>query len=66
MFSEQECKLGEAMAWPVDQTGKRVHAMTICSAWNLLRTFHNKPRREKAIKDTKVVKAWNQHLARRT
>ena len=65
MFSEQECKLGEDKAWTADETGKRVQAMAICIACNLLRIFHDKLRREEGIEDTKVAKAWNQRLAAR-
>lgn len=64
-FNEQECKLGEDKAWTADENGKRIQALAICIACNLLRIFHDKIRREEGITDAKVEKAWKDKLGRR-
>jgi hypothetical protein len=62
-FNQHERKLEEAKAWTANDTGKRIQAIAICIAHNLLRLFGAKLEREEGIVDTKVVKAWNERLA---
>lgn len=64
-FNEQECNLGEDNASTADGNGKRVQALAICIAYNLLRIFHDWIRREEGITDTKVEKAWKDKLVLR-
>ena len=65
IFNLHERKLEEAKAWTANDTGKRIQAMAICIAHNLLRLFGAKLEREEAIVDTKVIRAWHQRLAQR-
>jgi hypothetical protein len=64
-FDQQEQKLDERKAWTANETGKRIQAIAICLAHNLLRLFHAKIRREEGIQDSKVIKAWHKDLAKR-
>jgi hypothetical protein len=62
IFNQHERKLEEAKAWTANDTGKRIQAIAICIAHNLLRLFGAKIEREQGIVDTKVIKAWHQRL----
>jgi hypothetical protein len=64
-FNQHERKLEEDKAWTANQTGKRIQALSICIAHNLLRLFGARIEREEGIVDTKVIKAWHQRLAAR-
>lgn len=65
IFNQHERKLEEAKAWTANDTGKRIQAIAICIAHNLLRLFGAKLEREEGIADTKVIHAWHQRLAAR-
>jgi hypothetical protein len=65
-FDQQEQKLDERKAWTASETGKRIQAIAICLAHNLLRLFHAKLKSEEGIEDTKVIKAWQKELTKRT
>ena len=65
IFNQHERKLEETKAWTANDTGKRIQAIAICIAHNLLRLFGAKLEREEGIVDTKVIKAWNERLAGR-
>lgn len=65
IFNQHERKLEEAKAWTANDTGKRIQAIAICIAHNLLRLFGAKLQREEGIVDTKVIRAWHQRLAER-
>jgi len=64
-FNQHEHKFDETKAWTANETGKRIQAVAICIAHNLLRLFGAKIEREEGIVDTKVIKAWHQRLADR-
>jgi hypothetical protein len=65
MFNQHERKLEEDKAWTASETGKRIQAMAISIAHNLLRIFGAKIEREEGIVDTKVIKAWHQRFETR-
>ena len=65
IFNQHERKLEETKAWSANDTGKRIQAIAICIAHNLLRLFGAKLQREEAIVDTKLIRAWHQRLAER-
>jgi len=65
IFNQHERKLEEAKAWTANDNGKRIQAIAICIAHNLLRLFGAKLEREEGIVDTKVIRAWHQRLAER-
>ena len=65
IFDLHERKLDETKAWTANETGKRIQAIAISIAHNLLRLFGAKSEREEGIVDTKVIKAWHQRLADR-
>jgi hypothetical protein len=65
IFNQHERKLEESKAWTANETGKRIQAIAICIAHNLLRLFGAKLEGEEGIVDTKVIKAWHQRLAGR-
>jgi len=65
IFNQHERKLEEAKAWTANEIGKRIQAIAICIAHNLLRLFGAKLAREEGIVDTKVIRAWHQRLAER-
>jgi len=65
VFDQHERKLEEAKAWTANDTGKRIQAIAICIAHNLLRLFGAKIEREEGIVDTKVIRAWHDRLAGR-
>ncbi len=64
-FDEQEQKLDERKAWTASETGKRIQALAICLAHNLLRLFSARIRREEKIEDVKVIEAWRKNLTKR-
>ena len=64
-FDQQEQKLDERKAWTASETGKRIQAIAMCIAHNLLRIFATKLKTEEGIEDTKVIKAWQKDLAKR-
>ena len=63
IFNQHERKLEESKAWTANDTGKRIQAIAICIAHNLLRLFGAKLEREEGIVDTKVMRAWHERLA---
>lgn len=65
IFNQHERKLEEAKAWTANDNGKRIQAIAICIAHNLLRLFGARLEREEGIVDTKVIRAWHQRLAGR-
>jgi len=65
-FDQQEQKLDERKAWTASETGKRIQAIAMAIAHNLLRIFGAKIKSEEGIEDTKVIKAWLKDLAKRT
>ena len=65
IFNQHERKLEEAKAWTANEIGKRIQAIAICIAHNLLRLFGAKLAHEEGIVDTKVIRAWHQRLAKR-
>ena len=65
IFNQHERKLEESKAWTANDTGKRIQAIAICIAHNLLRLFGAKLEHEEGIVDTKVISAWHQRLAGR-
>ena len=64
-FDQQEQKLDERKAWTASETGKRIQAIAMCIAHNLLRIFATKLKSEEGIEDTKVIKAWQKDLTKR-
>ena len=64
-YDQQEQKLDERKAWTAGETGKRIQALAIALAHNLLRLFSARLKREENIEDTKVIKAWQKALAKR-
>ena len=64
-FDQQERKLDEGKAWTANENGKRIQAIAMSIAHNLLRIFETKLKKEEAIEDTKVIKAWEKDLAKR-
>ena len=64
-FDLHERKLDEHKAWCANDTGKRIQALAICIAHNLLKLFNAKLRSEEGIEDAKLVRAWNKDLAKR-
>jgi hypothetical protein len=62
IFNQHEHKFDETKAWTSNETGKRIQAVAICIAHNLLRLFGAKIESEEGIVDTKVIKAWHQRL----
>ncbi len=64
-YDQQEQKLDERKAWTVRETGKRVQALAINLAHNLLRLFSAHLKREENIEDTKVIEVWRKNLAKR-
>jgi hypothetical protein len=64
-YDQQEQKLDERKAWTTSETGKRIQALAICLAHNLLRLFSAHIKREENIEDVKVIKAWQKNLAKR-
>lgn len=56
-FDQQEQKLDERKAWTANETGKRIQAIAMCIAHNLLRLFGAKLKSEEGIQDSKVIKA---------
>ena len=65
VFNLHEQKLDENKAWTANENGKRIQAIAICIANNLLKLFSAKLQSEEGIQDTKVIKAWHKKLARR-
>ncbi len=65
IFNQHERKLEEAKAWTANEIGKRIQAIAICIAHNLLRLFGAKLAREEGIVDTKVIRAWSKRLDER-
>ena len=65
-FDQQEQKLDERKAWTASETGKRIQAIAMSIVHNLLRLFEAKLKSEEGIQDTKVIKAWQKDLAKRT
>jgi hypothetical protein len=45
--------------------GKRIQAIAICLAHNLLRILQARLKKQERIEDTKVIKAWEKSLAKR-
>lgn len=64
-FDQQEQKLDENKAWTANETGKRIQAIAICIAHNLLKLFGAKLKDDEGIEDTKVIRAWHLDLAKR-
>ena len=64
-FDQQEQKLDERKAWSTSEEGKRIQAIAMCIAHNLLRLFEAKLKRDEDIQDIKVIKAWQKDLAKR-
>ncbi|MEO0018261.1 MAG: hypothetical protein RLZZ522_1544 [Verrucomicrobiota bacterium] len=64
-YDQQEQKLDERKAWTTRETGKRIQALAISLAHNLLRLFGARLKREENIEDTKVIKAWRKDLTKR-
>ena len=65
-FDQQEQKLDERKAWTANETGKRIQAIAICLAHNLIKFFHARLKTDESIEDTKVIEAWHKQLAKRT
>jgi hypothetical protein len=63
-YDQQEQKLDERKAWTTSDTGRRIQALAISLAHNLLRLFHARLKREHGIEDTKVIKAWRKDLVK--
>lgn len=64
-FDQQEQKLDERKAWATSETGKRIQAIAMGIAHNLLRLFTTKLKSEEEIEDSKVIKAWQKDLVKR-
>lgn len=64
-FDQQEQKLDEPKAWSTSDAGKRIQAIAMSIVHNLLRLFEAKLKSEEGIEDTKVIKAWQNDLAKR-
>jgi hypothetical protein len=64
-FDQQEQKLDERKAWTANETGKRIQAIAMILAHNLLRLFNARLKVQEGIEDTKVIKAWNKDLESR-
>lgn len=64
-YDQQEQKLDERKAWTASETGKRIQAIAICIAHNLLKLFAAKIKSEHGIQDTKVIRAWHKELKKR-
>ena len=64
-FDQQEQKLDERKAWTASENGKRIQAIAMSIAHNLLRLFEAKLKTEEGIEDTKVIKACQKDLAKR-
>ena len=64
-FDQQEQKLDERKAWAASETGKRIQAIAMSIAHNLLRLFTTKLKSEEAIEDSKVINAWQKDLTKR-
>ena len=64
-FDQQEQKLDERKAWATSETGKRIQAIAMSIAHNLLRLFATKLKSEEGIEDSKVIKAWQKDLGKR-
>lgn len=65
-FDQQEQKLDERKAWTASENGKRIQAIAMSIVHNLLRLFEAKLKTEEDIQDSKVIKAWQKDLAKRT
>jgi len=65
VYDQQEQKLDERKAWTASDTGKRIQALAIALARNLMRLFTARIKRDENIEDTKVIKAWTKDLAKR-
>ncbi len=64
-FDQQEQKLDERKAWATSETGKKIQAIAMGIAHNLLRLFEVKLKSEEGIQDNKVIKAWQKDLVKR-
>jgi hypothetical protein len=64
-FDQQEQKLDEPKAWSTSEAGKRIQAIAMSIAHNLLRLFTSKLKIEEGIEDSKVIKAWEKDLTKR-
>jgi hypothetical protein len=64
-FDQQEQKLDERKAWATSETGKRIQAIAMSIAHNLLRLFAAKLKSEEGIEDSKVIRAWQKDLGKR-
>ena len=64
-FDQQEQKLDERKAWTASETGKRIQAIAMSIAHNLLRLIETKLKTEEGIQDAKVIKAWEKNLTKR-
>lgn len=64
-YDQQEQKLDERKAWTANENGKRIQAIAICIAHNLLKLFAAKLKSEHGIQDTKVIRAWHRELEKR-
>jgi len=64
-YDQQEQKLDERKAWTANETGKRIQALAISLAHNLLRLFTARLKHEENLEDTKVIKAWLKDLTKR-
>ncbi len=64
-FDQQERKLDELKAWAANDVGKRIQAIAICIAHNLLRILQARLKEQEGIEDIKVIKAWEKSLAKR-
>jgi hypothetical protein len=64
-YDQQEQKLDERKAWTANENGKRIQAIAICIAHNLLKLFAAKLKSEHGIEDTKVIRAWHKELEKR-
>lgn len=66
VFDQQEQKLDERKAWTAGETGKRIQALAICIAHNLLKLISAKLKSEEGIEDGKLIHAWHKELVKRT
>lgn len=64
-FDQQEQKLDERKAWTASETGKRIQAIAMSIAHNLLRLIEAKLKTEEGIQDQKVINAYHKDLAKR-
>lgn len=64
-FNQQEQKLDERKAWTANETGKRIQAIAMTLAHNLIKIFQAKIKTEENIEDVKLVKAYEAELTKK-